>query len=439
MKKPMDPRDINHLNRDTLALVMAGGRGSRLKQLTSRRAKPAVHFGGKYRIIDFTLSNCINSGIFRIGVLTQYKSHSLIHHLQAGWGFLRGRFGEFIELLPADQNPVNDFWYQGTADAVYQNLDFIKVHRPKYVLVLAGDHIYKQDYSHMLSQHVQTGAKVTVACVEAPITESEHYGVLDVDHRLVVNNFSEKPTNPEPMRGNPDAILASMGIYIFDADFLVDILTRDAEEAKSNHDFGGDVIPSIIDSGQVYAYKFCDYRDPSQPGFWRDVGTLDAYWKANMELLDVVPEFNLYDEKWPIWTYQEQVPPGKFVFNNNMARGMAVDSMVSGGCIVSGARIERSVLFVSSRVDDRTVMEESLLLPGASVGRNCRIRRAIIDAGCKVPDGMVIGENREADERYFHVTEKGVTLVTQEMLSAAEISHPLVRPQRIQPIGTPAH
>jgi glucose-1-phosphate adenylyltransferase len=421
MKKPMDPRDINHINRDTLALVMAGGRGSRLKQLTSRRAKPAVHFGGKYRIIDFTLSNCINSGICRIGVMTQYKSHSLIHHLQAGWGFLRGRFGEFMELLPADQNPGNDLWYRGTADAVYQNLDFIRVHKPKYVLVLAGDHIYKQDYSHMLSQHVQTGAKVTVACVDAPIEDSRHYGVMETDDNLVIRDFSEKPLNPIPNPNHPNTILASMGIYIFDTEFLLEQLTQDAAKQESSHDFGTDVIPSLIETGGVYAYRFCDYNDHSKPGFWRDVGTLDAYWKANMELLDVVPEFNLYDERWPIWTCQEQVPPAKFVFNNNSARGMAVDSLVSGGCIVSGARVERSVLFVSSRVANRSVVEESLLLPSVSVGRDCRIRRAIIDAGCVVPNGMVIGEDAEQDQRYFHRTEEGITLVTQEMLSAFEM------------------
>lgn len=432
MKKPMDPRDVNQINRDTLALVMAGGRGARLKQLTSRRAKPAVHFGGKYRIIDFTLSNCINSGICRIGVLTQYKSHSLIHHLQAGWGFLRGRFGEFMELLPADQNSGNDLWYRGTADAVYQNLDFIRVHRPKHVLILAGDHIYKQDYTHMLRQHVQSGAKVTVACVEAPIEEARHYGIMEVNESMVVRNFAEKPLNPVPMPGNPDAVLASMGIYIFDAEFLLELLEVDAARMDSSHDFGTDVIPSIIDSQAVFAYRFSDYRNPSQPGFWRDVGTLDAYWKANMELLDVVPEFNLYDERWPIWTCQEQVPPAKFVFNNNTSRGMAVDSLISEGCIVSGAKIQRSVLFVSARVANRSLVEETLLLPSASVGRDCRIRRAIIDAGCKVPDGMVIGENPEEDDRYFHRTDKGITLVTQEMLEAFEMSHRFIHGHFVQ-------
>lgn len=426
MKKPIDPRDINHMNRDTLAMVMAGGKGSRLKQLTARRAKPAVHFGGKYRIIDFTLSNCINSGICRIGVLTQYKSHSLIHHLQAGWGFLRGRFGEFMELLPADQNSGNDLWYRGTADAVYQNLDFVRVHRPKYVLILAGDHIYKQDYSHMLAQHVESGARVTVACVEAPIEDAQNYGVLEVDADMVVRDFMEKPLNPIPMRNNPNAVLASMGIYIFDTDFLLEELAKDATRLDSTHDFGTDVIPSMIDSGQVSAYRFCNLYDPQQSGFWRDVGTLDAYWKANMELLDVIPEFNLYDERWPIWTCQEQVPPAKFVFNNNSLRGMAVDSLISEGSIVSGAKIERSVLFVCARIANRSLVEESLLLPSASVGRGCRIRRAIIDAGCRIPDGMVIGEDPENDDRYFERTKNGITLVTQEMLAAFEMSRGLV-------------
>lgn len=423
MKKPMDPRDINHLNRNTLALVMAGGRGSRLKQLTSRRAKPAVHFGGKYRIIDFTLSNCINSGICRIGVMTQYKSHSLIHHLQAGWGFLRGRFGEFMELLPADQNPGNDFWYRGTADAVYQNLDFIRVHKPRHVLILAGDHIYKQDYTHMLSQHVQTGAKVTVGCVEAPIADARHYGVMETDEDMVVRKFLEKPTHLSAPSGQAKTVLASMGIYIFDTDFLLEQLSLDAERVDSAHDFGMDIIPSIIPTQSVFAYQFRDEENPEQPGFWRDVGTLDAYWQANMELLDVVPEFNLYDERWPIWTCQEQVPPAKFVFNNNSTRGMAVDSLVSGGCIVSGAKVERSVLFVSARVGNRSLVEESLLLPSATVGRDCRVRRAIIDAGCAVPDGMVIGEDAEQDERYFERTAQGITLVTQEMLTNFERKH----------------
>ena len=417
MQSVTDPRFVSRLTRDSLALVMAGGRGSRLRQLTLHRAKPAVPFGGKYRIIDFTLSNCVNSGIRRVGVLTQYKSHSLIQHLQLGWSFMRGQFGEFIELLPAEQRSDSSLWYAGTADSVYQNRDFIRQHQPEHVLILAGDHIYKMDYGAMLAHHAQTGAELTVACIEVPIADASEFGVVDIDADTRIRNFVEKSPHPTPMPGRPDTALASMGIYVFSARFLLEWLDRDAGLANSSHDFGKDVIPSVIHSaGKAYAYLYRDLYEPQKPGYWRDVGTVDAYWQANLELADVVPELNLYDARWPIWTRQEQVPPAKFVFADKRGRGQAIDSLVSGGCIVSGATIERSVLFVNARAEAGSRIEQSLLLPGVSVGENCRIQRAIIDSGCRIPDHMNIGLDREADRRHFHVTPSGITLVTRDML-----------------------
>jgi len=416
MKAPSDPRFVSRLTRDSLALVMAGGRGSRLRQLTLHRAKPAVPFGGKFRIIDFTLSNCVNSGIRRIGVLTQYKSHSLIQHLQMGWGFMRGQFGEFIELLPAEQRSDSSLWYSGTADSVYQNLDFIRAHQPENVLILAGDHIYKMDYGAMLAHHAQTGAEVTVACIEVPLSDATEFGVVEMDADTRIRNFVEKSPNPQPMPGKPDTALASMGIYVFNARFLLEWLHRDAGLANSSHDFGKDVIPSAILDAKVYAYPFRDLYEPEKQGYWRDVGTVDAFWQANIELTDVVPELNLYDERWPIWTRQEQVPPAKFVFADERGRGLAIDSLVSGGCIVSGAAVNRSVLFVNARAEAGSIIEESLLLPGVTVGAQCKIQRAIIDTGCHIPDGTSIGIDIESDRRNFHVTSSGITLVTRDML-----------------------
>ena len=417
MKKPSHPRFVSRLTRDTLALIMAGGRGSRLRHLTIQRAKPAVHFGGMFRIIDFTLSNCINSGIRRIGVLTQYKSHSLIQHLQSGWSFLRGQFGEFIELLPADQASDNSLWYAGTADAVYQNIDCIRAHQPAYVLILAGDHIYKMDYGPMLAQHVETKAQITIGCIEVPLAEAGDFGTVAVDGDNRITAFVEKSPTPPVVPGKPDRALASMGIYVFDAQFLLDRLYSDAGFTLSSHDFGHDVIPAAIRDAQVYAYQFCDLYDASKQGYWRDVGTVDAYWHSNIELTDVVPELNLYDEYWPIWTRQEQVPPAKFVFDDERGRGLAIDSLVSGGCIVSGAMVNRSVLFVNARADAGSFIEDSLLLPDVSVGRRCRIRKAVIDAGCVIPDDMEIGLDEAADARLFHRTRGGVTLVTRDMLT----------------------
>ncbi|MET0379894.1 MAG: glucose-1-phosphate adenylyltransferase, partial [Spongiibacteraceae bacterium] len=351
MQISSDPRFVSRLTRDSLALVMAGGRGSRLRQLTLHRAKPAVPFGGKFRIIDFTLSNCINSGIRRVGVLTQYKSHSLIQHLQRGWGFMRGQFGEFIELLPAEQSSDSSLWYSGTADSVYQNLDFIRAHQPAHVLILAGDHIYKMDYGAMLAHHAQCGAQVTVACIEVPLDEAGEFGVVEIDSDTRILDFVEKSPTPKSIPGKPDRAMASMGIYVFDAHYLLEYLSRDAGLANSSHDFGKDVIPSAIREGKVFAYPFRDLYQSEQQGYWRDVGTVDAFWRANLELTDVVPELNLYDSRWPIWTLQEQVPPAKFVFDDERGRGLAIDSLISGGCIVSGAAIHRSVLFVNARAE----------------------------------------------------------------------------------------
>ncbi len=409
------------LTRDTLALVLAGGRGSRLKQLTLWRAKPAVPFGGKFRIIDFPLSNCINSGIRRVAVLTQYKAHSLILHVQRGWGFLRGEFGEFVELLPAQQR-IETSWYTGTADAVYQNLDIIRNHDPNYVLVLAGDHVYKMDYGPLIAQHVEQGADVTVGAIEVPLERARAFGVMAVDAAGRVVRFEEKPEHPEPLPGRSDAALASMGIYLFNTAFLYEQLIRDADTPYSSHDFGKDILPSLVPSGRVMTYPFGDPAHGRQ-AYWRDVGTVDAYWETNMELVSVTPELNLYDEDWPIWTYQEQLPPAKFVFDDDDGRrGTAVDSMVSSGCIISGSLVRRSLLFSNVHVEAYGEISDAVILPNVAVGRRCRLRKAIVDKGCAIPDGTVIGENPDEDARRFYITEGGVVLVTPEMLGQ-ELHH----------------
>lgn len=399
---------------ETLALVMAGGRGKRIAQLAARRAKPAVPFGGKFRIIDFTLSNCVNSGIRKVGVLMQYEGHSLIRHLQLGWNFCHTQFGEFVAMLPAEQREGAPDWYVGTADAVYQNLDFIRQQRPRHVLILAGDHVYKMDYGGMLAHHVRSGAQLTVACVEVPREEGRHFGVMQVDERSRVRDFQEKPEQPRGLPGRPQTALASMGIYVFDAEFLLRSLRLDAADAHSSHDFGHDVLPAAIARAKVCAYALRDLHQPQRPGYWRDVGHVDAYWKANIELTDVQPQFNLYDESWPVWTHQAQVPPAKFVFDSDGLRGMAVDSLISGGCIISGASVRRSLLFVGAVVENASRIDESLLLPGVRIGRNCRIRRAIIDEGAVLADGTVIGEDPDEDRRRYHVTDSGVVLVAPE-------------------------
>ncbi|AOU97985.1 glucose-1-phosphate adenylyltransferase [Acidihalobacter yilgarnensis] len=414
--KVQSQRFVSRLTRDTLALVLAGGRGARLKDLTCWRAKPAVPFGGKFRIIDFPLANCINSGIRRIAVLTQYKAHSLIQHVQKRWGFLRGEFNEFVEIWPAQQR-VDTSWYAGTADAVYQNLDIIREHDPEYILILAGDHIYKMDYGEMIAYHVDTNADMTVACLEVGLDTAKAFGVMACDQAGQVYDFQEKPENPPPMPGASDRALASMGVYVFNASFLYEQLVRDADMSKSKHDFGQDIIPHIVGRYRVMAFPYRDTQTDTQ-AYWRDVGTVDAYWAANLELIGITPELNLYDQDWPIWTYQEQLPPAKFVFDDDDRRGMAVDSMVSGGCIISGALVRHSLLFSNVAVDSYALIEDSVILPDVHVGKNCRIKRAVVDKGCHVPDGMVIGENIEQDARRFHVSPGGVVLVTSDMLGA---------------------
>jgi len=407
-------RFVAHPTRNTLALILAGGRGSRLKQLTNWRAKPAVPFGGKFRIIDFALSNCVNSGIRNIAVLTQYKSHSLIRHIQKGWGIFRGEFGEFIELLPAQQRIVNS-WYTGTADAVYQNLDIIRSHSPDYVLILAGDHIYRTDYGLMLAHHLENNADMTIGCIEINLEAAKSFGVMSVDNKNHITKFSEKPNNPEAIPDRPDTALASMGIYLFNTEFLYEQLVKDAKNSDSTHDFGHDIIPSIIEEHNVIACPLSHLHKGNQ-AYWRDVGTVDSFWEANLELIGVSPDLNLYDEEWPIWTYQEQLPPAKFVFDDDDRRGMAVDSMVSGGCLISGATVRHSLLFSNVKVNSYSLVEDSVILPNVDIGRNCRIKKAVIDKGCRIPEGTVIGENSDEDRKRFHVTDNGVTLVVPEML-----------------------
>lgn len=410
-------RYVSRLTSGTLAVIMAGGRGERLKGLTAHRCKPATPFGGKFRIIDFVLSNCVNSGIRQISILTQYKAQSLIQHVQRGWSYLRGEFGEFVEVIPAQQQngPV---WYRGTADAVHQNIELILTHHPKHVLVLAGDHIYKQDYGPMIAYHVEKGADITVGVVEVPATESRHFGVLTATEWNRVTRFAEKPLAPETIPGRPDAVLASMGIYVFNIELLEKMLSEDATNESSAHDFGKDVLPKAIDGHlQVFAYPFQDVQTRAQ-SYWRDVGTIDAYYDANLELVQVKPELNIYDQDWPIWTYQVQQPPAKFVLDEDGRRGYAINSMVSGGCIISGAVVHESLLFSNVRVEERSSIHRSVVLPTVVIGRGCVVNGAILDESCEIPDGMSIGVDRTADSKRFHVTEKGVVLVTSDMLRA---------------------
>ncbi|MDD2802365.1 MAG: glucose-1-phosphate adenylyltransferase [Methylobacter sp.] len=412
---PRHDRFISHLTRNTIALILAGGRGSRLHNMTDWRAKPAVPFGGKFRIIDFPLSNCMNSGIRKICILTQYKAHSLIRHVQQGWGFLRGEFGEYVDLMPAQQRHHEDSWYKGTADAVFQNIDILRSRNPQHVLVLAGDHIYKMDYGAMLADHVEKNADLTIGCIEVSLEEATAFGVMDVDGNRRVKAFVEKPEHPPLMPGRTDTALASMGIYIFNAGFLFEQLIKDADTKSSSHDFGKDIIPSVIEKYVVNAYPFLDLQSGAQ-SYWRDVGTVDAYWAANMELIGVKPDLNLYDKTWPIWTYQEQTPPAKFVFDNDKRRGLAVDSMVSGGCVISGSKVRHSLLFTNVRVNSYTTLQDAVVLPDVNIARHCRITKAIIEKGCEIPEGTVIGEDRAEDERRFFVSPGGVVLVTSDML-----------------------
>lgn len=407
----------NSATHNTLALILAGGRGSRLHQLTDWRAKPAVPFGGKFRIIDFPLSNCVNSGVRRIGVVTQYKSQSLIRHIQHGWSFLDGRFKEFVELLPAQQR-TTETWYQGTADAVFQNLDILLRHDPKYVLILGGDHIYKMDYSKLLAEHLEKGADMTVACLEIPLQEASAFGVMGVNDAWQVTSFAEKPENPAPIPGQPQKALASMGIYVFNAAFLYEQLIRDSKINESSHDFGKDLIPYMVPRHRIFAHRFLNSCVNMASGipYWRDVGTVDAYWEANFDLTTVTPELNLYDEDWPIWTHQEQLPPAKFVFDDEDRRGQALDSSVSGGCIISGATVRRSLLFSNVKVRSYSSVEDSVILPNVEIGRYARLRRVVVEKQCIIPEGLVAGYDAEEDRKRFYVTEKGITLITPEML-----------------------
>jgi glucose-1-phosphate adenylyltransferase len=405
-------RFVSRLTKQTMALILAGGRGSRLHDLTEWRAKPAVPFGGKFRIIDFPLSNCLNSGIRKIGVLTQYKADSLIRHLQRGWSFFRPELDEYVDIMPAQQR-LQESWYEGTADAVYQNLDILRQRDVSYILILAGDHIYKMDYGLMLAYHAEQNADLTIGCMEIPVAEATAFGVMHVDAGQRVCAFVEKPENPPPMPNRPDHALASMGIYIFNAEFLYEKLIKDADSSTSSHDFGKDIIPDLIKDCRVFAYPF---RDPitGAQAYWRDVGTVDAYWESNIELISASTEFDIYDPNWPIWTSLSQTPPGRFVTSAAGRRGYAEDSLVAGGCIISGGEVKRSVLFRNVRIEEGTTVEHAVILPEATIGAGCRIKKAIIDRGCAVPPGTVIGENIEADRERFFVSPNGVVLVTPD-------------------------
>jgi glucose-1-phosphate adenylyltransferase len=408
-------RYVSRLTSGTLAVVMAGGRGERLKGLTEHRCKPATPFGGKFRIIDFVLSNCVNSGIRQIAVLTQYKAQSLIQHIQRGWSYLRGELGEFVELIPAQQQ-IGVHWYRGTADSVYQNLDFIRSHHPTHVLILAGDHIYKMDYGPMIAYHEQCEADITVGVVDVPIERANEFGILTTDETNRVIKFAEKPQNPDPLMGHSNLARASMGIYVIALDRLEKFLTEDAANESSSHDFGKNIIPPAIAKTRVFAYPFEDVETRAQ-NYWRDVGNVDALYEANMELVALNPELNIYDHQWPIWTYQAQQPPAKFVLDEEGRRGMAVNSMVAGGCIISGAYVSQSLLSNDVRIEDSSVIDSAVLLPSVTIGRRVKIKRCIVDENCMIPDDMEIGYDPVADKERFFVTRRGVVLVTQDMLS----------------------
>jgi glucose-1-phosphate adenylyltransferase len=419
--------DLNDAVRNTLALVLAGGRGSRLMALTDQLAKPAVPFGGQFRIIDFPLSNCLNSGVRRISVITQYRAHELIRHLERGWNFLRAELGEFVELWPAQQQTDAGSWYLGTADAVYQSLDIIESHRPRYVLILAGDHVYRQDYSRLLAWHIQRGAQATVSCVEVPRALGSGLGIVQTEADGRIAEFLEKPADPPCVPGKPDTCYASMGIYVFDAEMLREHLRRDANDVDSSHDFGHDLVPYLVPRARVFAHPFAESCVMSQGAtmpYWRDVGTLDAFWEANLDLIQVTPSLDLYDGRWPIWTYHEQRPAAKFVFDDDERRGSAVDSLVSAGSIVSGGTVRRCLVFTDVRVNSYSLVEDSILLPGVVVGRRARLRKVIVADRCKIPEGLVVGEDRELDRQRFYVSKGGVTLVTSAMIEALGTAMP---------------
>ena len=413
------PQKHARLSRDTMAFVLAGGRGSRLMELTDRRAKPGVYFGGKTRIIDFALSNALNSGIRRIGVATQYKAHSLIRHLTRGWTFLRAERNESFDILPASQRVAEDAWYSGTADAVYQNIDIVESYAPKYIVVLAGDHIYKMDYEIMLQQHVDTGADVTLGCLEVPRMEATGFGVMHVDDDDTIKSFIEKPADPPGIPDRPDMALASMGIYVFNTEYLFDLLRHDAANADSSHDFGKDLVPYVVAHGKAVAHRFsasCVKSREESEAYWRDVGTVDAYWESNIDLTAVTPALDLFDTDWPIWTYSELVAPAKFVHDEPTRCGHAISSLVSGGCIVSGTELRQSLLFTGVRTSSYSHIEEAVILPHARIGRHVKLNKVVIDRGVIIPDGLVVGEDAELDASRFRRTERGVCLITQSML-----------------------
>jgi glucose-1-phosphate adenylyltransferase len=420
----MEYKTRQPLSRDAMAYVLAGGRGSRLAELTDRRAKPAVYFGGKTRIIDFALSNALNSGIRRIGVATQYKAHSLIRHLQRGWNFFRPERNESFDILPASQRVSETQWYEGTADAVFQNIDIIESYGPQYMVILAGDHIYKMDYEQMLRQHVDSGADVTIGCLEVPRMEATGFGVMHVDAEDRVIAFVEKPKDPPGMPDKPEFELASMGIYVFRTDFLMDQLRRDAADAHSSRDFGKDIIPYIVKNGKAIAHRFtssCVRSSFESEAYWRDVGTVDAYWEANIDLTDVTPELDIYDREWPVWTYAEIKPPAKFVHDEEGRRGSAISSLVAGDCIISGAALRRSLIFTGARVNSFSSLDEAVVLPDCQIGRNARLSKVVIDRGVRIPEGLVVGEDPVEDAKHFRRTEQGVCLVTQEMIDRLDL------------------
>lgn len=403
----------------SMAFVLAGGRGSRLMQLTDRRAKPAVYFGGKTRIIDFALSNALNSGIRKMAIATQYKAHSLIRHCQRGWNFFRAERNEYLDILPASQRVDEVHWYQGTADAVFQNIDIIDSYDVDYVVILAGDHIYKMDYEVMLRQHADRGADVTIGCLTVPRSEAHAFGVMAIDANDRITSFLEKPKDPPGTPDNPDITLASMGIYVFSWPFLRDLLSRDAHDPDSSHDFGADLIPQIVAGGRAMAHRFeasCVRAGPEAPAYWRDVGTVDAYWKANIDLTSFTPELDLWDTSWPIWTYSESVPPAKFIHDEADRRGSAISSMVSGGCIISGTEVRQSLLFTRVHTNSYSQLLRAVVLPDVVVERHARLSNVVIDRGVVIPRGLVVGEDPQEDGKWFHVTPGGVTLITQDMI-----------------------
>ncbi|WP_320142522.1 glucose-1-phosphate adenylyltransferase [uncultured Cohaesibacter sp.] len=417
-------RETSKLANQSMAFILAGGKGSRLQELTDKRSKPAMYFGGKSRIIDFALSNAVNSGIRRIGIATQYKAHSLIRHLQRGWSFLREERNEFLDILPASQRMNDEAWYQGTSDAIYQNIDILESYGPKYIVILAGDHIYKQDYALMVRQHVETGADVTVGSIEVPLEEAKAFGVMKVDKNDRILEFMEKPENPPAMPNDPERALASMGIYVFEAKFLYEILREEANDPDTHHDFGKDIIPKLVKGGKAIAHPFsrsCIRSGLETKPYWRDVGTIDAFWEANIDLTDFIPELDIYDNDWPIWTHQELTPPAKFIHDEEGRRGQAVSSMVSGGCIISGSSLNRCLLFTGVKAHSFSKMSGVVALPYAEINRKAQLKDVVVDRDVKIPAGLVVGEDPELDAKRFRRTDNGICLITQSMIDRLDL------------------